>query len=175
MQPDYYHILGVSRDATAEQIRQAYRKKAKLYHPDVNQKLNAKAAFQIISEAYQILINNEKRKWYDFKLKYPVYSSSRTNQQTNTAVYNSYYKAYTRNQETKKNEEETVKQTKTIIDSVMYYFLIIVGVLALIISSFRLFFYDSEDVNANKDIGGILFAIPFLLVLFYGWRILWKK
>jgi len=64
---DYYDILGVSRDADQKEIKKAYRKLAKKYHPDMNDGDNEKAAekFKEISEAYEILSDEDKRARYD--------------------------------------------------------------------------------------------------------------
>lgn len=63
---DYYKILGVSRSASTDEIRKAYRKLAMQYHPDKNKgDKNAEARFKDISEAYAVLSNPEKRKQYD--------------------------------------------------------------------------------------------------------------
>ncbi|MDE7200095.1 MAG: DnaJ domain-containing protein [Lachnospiraceae bacterium] len=65
---DYYKILGVPRDADEEQIKRAYRKKAKQYHPDLNPgNAEAEAKFKEIVEAYEVLGNAEKREAYDLK------------------------------------------------------------------------------------------------------------
>lgn len=65
MAKDYYDSLGVARNASKEEIRQAYRKLAKQYHPDVNHKKEAEGKFKEISEAYAVLSNDEKKKQYD--------------------------------------------------------------------------------------------------------------
>ncbi|MDY0389725.1 DnaJ C-terminal domain-containing protein [Desulfobulbus oligotrophicus] len=62
---DYYKILDVSRDATQDQIKQAYRKVARKYHPDVSKETNAETKFKEIGEAYEVLKDPEKRAAYD--------------------------------------------------------------------------------------------------------------
>lgn len=63
---DYYKILGISKDATQEDIKKAYRKLARKYHPDLNKNNpNAQEKFQEINEANEVLSNPEKRKRYD--------------------------------------------------------------------------------------------------------------
>jgi curved DNA-binding protein len=62
---DYYEALGVSRDATADQIQQAFRTLARKYHPDVNKDPGAEDRFKEINEAYHVLSDPETRKRYD--------------------------------------------------------------------------------------------------------------
>ena len=64
---DYYEVLGVNKNATDEELKKAYRKLAKKYHPDANpdNKKEAEAKFKEINEAYETLSNPQKRKMYD--------------------------------------------------------------------------------------------------------------
>ncbi|MCA1783157.1 MAG: molecular chaperone DnaJ [Dermatophilaceae bacterium] len=62
---DYYADLGVSRDATAEDIKRAYRRSARKLHPDVNPGPEAEEQFKKVSQAYDVLADAEKRRAYD--------------------------------------------------------------------------------------------------------------
>jgi molecular chaperone DnaJ len=62
---DYYEVLGVSRNATDDEVRRAFRKLARQYHPDVNKDDGAEARFKEINEAYEVLSDQQKRRVYD--------------------------------------------------------------------------------------------------------------
>jgi len=62
---DYYKVMGVSRDASAKDIKTAYRRLARKYHPDISKEPKAEEKFKEVGEAYEVLKDPEKRKVYD--------------------------------------------------------------------------------------------------------------
>lgn len=65
MSQDYYEVLGVSRDASPEEIKKAYRRLARKYHPDVSSEPDAEERFKEINAAYEVLSDPERRAMYD--------------------------------------------------------------------------------------------------------------
>ncbi|MEM7030393.1 MAG: DnaJ domain-containing protein [Chloroflexota bacterium] len=63
---DYYRVLGVNRKATRSELKKAYHRLARKYHPDVNREKNAAAKFRRINEAYKVLSNRKERETYDY-------------------------------------------------------------------------------------------------------------
>jgi molecular chaperone DnaJ len=65
MSRDYYEVLGVSRDASQEEIKRAYRQLARKYHPDVSSEQDAEESFKEVNSAYEVLSDPDKRRMYN--------------------------------------------------------------------------------------------------------------
>jgi len=81
MTKEYYKLLGVSEDASQKEIKKAYRKKAKKYHPDSNSDTADEEKFKKINKAYDVLSDEDKRKKYDRFGKQGVSGNARAGQQ----------------------------------------------------------------------------------------------
>jgi DnaJ-class molecular chaperone len=62
---DFYDVLGVSRGASKSEIKKSYHQKAKQFHPDINKEAGAEQKFREVTEAYEVLEDDKKRKMYD--------------------------------------------------------------------------------------------------------------
>lgn len=62
---DYYEVLGINKNATPQEIKKAYRKLSKKYHPDINKEPGADKKFKEITEAYEVLSDENKKAQYD--------------------------------------------------------------------------------------------------------------
>lgn len=71
---DYYQIMGISRNANEKDIKMAYRRLARKYHPDLNKEPDAESKFKELGEAYEVLKDPEKRKIYDQYGKNPGFN-----------------------------------------------------------------------------------------------------
>jgi len=91
--PDLYSVLGVTRTATANEIKSAYRRLARRYHPDVNSDPSAASRFAQINEAYHTLIDSDRRKSYDRTGRTQASSARQASTVAARAARRAYYQA----------------------------------------------------------------------------------
>lgn len=166
MEPDYYRLLGVDRSATAAEIRKAYYRLAKIWHPDVSQAGDAKNRFQQISKAYRILSNPLSRRAYDQRLTDPWVRNVRKD----------YYRYGTSTQATPDAKASPApKNANTIqspvLDKMLFGSLLIIGVLGMMLG-IRDILLSSEEKSTKPY--GLVLGFFFTLMLLLGWRALRK-
>ena len=170
---DYYNILGVGREASAEEIRSAYLVKAKLYHPDVNKGADAKLLFQQLNEAYHVLADQDKRTFYNTRVNddinlYRKYGKNYGNRQAGNNIHTEHYSSYTSHRQSEEEESVVFGKIKKHTDVALFYTMIAIGVLIIIYGLRDLFF---EKWEGEKNIRGIVFGVSFTGILLYGWRL----
>ncbi len=110
---NYYKILGVSETASVDEIKRAYREKAKLCHPDINPSEKAHEVFALLNTAHSTLTDAAKREMYDLKLNYQLFDfKSATTKQRDTRAYN-----YVKRQYQKVEKEEQFEPNDTLFYS----------------------------------------------------------
>lgn len=122
---DYYKILGIQRQSSAQEIKSAYRTMSMKWHPDKNPNVDVTSVMQDINEAYAILKNEEKRKRYDMeydiffeKFAHDAEQSTSTLSSTGAYVYN-----YDVRDETLREDIATARQyAKEIVDEFLKSF-----------------------------------------------------
>jgi len=169
MLTNYYFVLGIPYTATEDEIKRAFRAKAKIFHPDINKNVNAKVNFQMLNEAYHILIDTEKRRAYDYKWQ-TRYGNSFHNRFNSTqhAEKTNYYKAYTGSPFIKKDP----KIERTSIDIFLFCFLILVGIASVFMGVTQLIYKEWKGVDS---LSGLFFGLWILFLLLYGWRYIAKE
>lgn len=129
IQKTYYEILGISVTATQEEIKSAFRKLVKKYHPDANPNQDTTKEMQEITEAYEILSNLEKRKKYDNELKRKGIYYKKENRPQNTSDFskadsktNPNYQYYSYTQTREESEYDFDEQIKILLKKYRYYY-----------------------------------------------------
>ncbi len=162
-----YDILGLNSDANKEQIKKAYRKKAKQIHPDANNAKDANLKFQQLNEAYHTLLKELETpvvKEFDIVEDYKKYGSSVRNK--------SYDAKY--HQKINKDDEDTNSSKPNVAysDKYMFYVFVFIGINMLVLGLKRLFFIKEDSL---LSLTGVITSIFFLIIIIYGWNLLRKS
>lgn len=169
MSADYYQILGVDRQATEQEIRRAYYRKAKLWHPDVNPSRSAKSNFQIINHAYSVLSDASRRRAYDTGVKDPWVRNERRD-------YYRYGTSVRQEPNAAGSSQRSEKQESTVrsplLDKVLFGSLLFFGISGIILGVFDVIMSSEEEV---LKLTGLMTGLVFTGLLLYGWNMLRKE
>jgi hypothetical protein len=156
---NYYEILGIQSNASIDDIKKAYRKKARLYHPDINPAPDAKDHFISITEAYEFLIANYQKIKTDDQLYQQAMDDWRKYRQDRSRKRASVYA---------RSSYETFKSTKfykttRIFDGTSIIFSFIVSIMVLIYTVYGYFFRLKHPIPGLEKPS--VFAFIMLLLL----------
>lgn len=171
---DYYEILGLQAGSSVEEIKKAYRKKARLYHPDINNAPEAKDIFISATEAYEFLIanfNKLKTDEEDFRQAMDDWRKYRQSKAQRRA------KVYARASYNTFTNTKFYKTTR-ILDGTTIIISLIISIIVLIYSVYGYFFRLSHPIPGIKKptvfvfimflmLGAIFFAISFIYLKAY--------
>jgi hypothetical protein len=161
---DYYQILGVSQQSDIVEIRKAFRKKAKQFHPDVNNNPFARNEFQKINEAYQVLQDEEKRKLYDLRLinGFPVQTIHYRPGNVRYRAKGDKYAHY----RSKTEAEKKFDLLNKIIDITLFVVVFCLGSFSFLYGLYRLYVKRDENIDPFP---GIIMGITFIGILGIIW------
>ena len=168
---NYYHILEVSSTATSAEIKKSYRRLAFIFHPDTTNNVENTAHFNLIQEAYEILIDSESRRQYDLELFYG--KSFIKNKNENPEEQKNNYKKYgnSKRNPTAGKYKPPVNKGKEIkypqFETFMYRTLLSFGIIGFVNAIRDLFINKWDGINS---LTGFFFSITFTTLLVVSWR-----
>ncbi|MBL4656801.1 MAG: DnaJ domain-containing protein [Flavobacteriales bacterium] len=171
---NYYKILGISKAASSEEIKEAYRKKALRYHPDVNSSPRAHDKFQEINEAYSTLNDPVSKEKYDIVLQYGFDGIAKAIRKQKSPVpkdraYAPKSAEFMRDYYERKSKP--VKKTRQVlmIENILFLSMVGIGVAA--------FYFAYQDLEGEQwqekmpGLSGLIFSVSFLILLAMGWKL----
>lgn len=157
--PDYYKILGLPPDSSVDEIKKAYRKLARQYHPDINPSPEAKDHFILITEAYDFLmanrdkINVDEREFNQAMEDWRKYRQDRSRKRANSYAHTSY-----------RNFKNTkFYKTTRIFDKTTIIFSFIISILVLVYTVFGYIFRLRHPIPGTDNPSVFMFIMLILL------------
>ena len=172
---DYYKTLGINQNTNLSEIKQAYRQKAKEFHPDINKLPDAHEKFIEINEAYEFLTN--------FKTKISHISSPNKNQKdsrTKQDFYNEWIKkerdkarakaAYQAKMKFEDFKKTRIYKTTSLLSSMVDIFCLLTGFLIIIGCAYGLYFQAAIDsITVQGIVAALFLTIIGLIFILYSW------
>lgn len=161
---NYYKILGVNEDASIDEIKKAYREKAKKFHPDINDDPKAQDFFVVLNEAHATLIDENERRKYDLKFKfgYSPPKRSQSNKKSSTKPYSTFHydwESYRRASASYKNSNKA----RPVIYTLFFAAGMFGGFLLCFIGIFGY-------ANNLLPFAGLMLVIPGVVLVYDGWQ-----
>jgi hypothetical protein len=171
---DYYRVLGLQKGCTIDDIKKAYRKKAREYHPDINHAPEAKDKFILVTEAYEFLISNFSKVKTDAEAYERAMNDWRKYRQTKARFR---ARAYSRTTFVKFSNTNFYKSTR-IFDGTAIIFSLLVALMVLIIAVTGYFYRLHHPIPGEADpavsvlvvfilLGMVLFIISVIFLKAY--------
>lgn len=160
MPKDYYDILGVEKNADAQLIKQSYREKAKLIHPDVNKDDNAERDFQALNKAYMVLSNSEERLQYDKGRELPIYTHDQVIEILRQRDQDNEFESLLRNKSRNVYPETNYKANLSTVQ-IIHIVILLIGILFVVDLTLRRstrtaeVFEATELFNYTRDVNDI--------------------
>lgn len=162
---DYYKILGINHFANQDDVRRAFREKAKSLHPDINPDLRAHEDFKKINEAYQVLCNEEKRRMYDMRLR-NGFPSQKVYYRPGKVKYRARGDKYAR-YDREEDANPKMEKIEKYFDLILFLTLLFAGCFAMIYGLYRLLVKQPEEINS---VPGILMGFVITVMLIIIWK-----
>jgi hypothetical protein len=156
---DYYRVLDLQRDCSIDDIKKAYRKKAREYHPDINHDQDAKDMFILVTEAYEFLVSNFDSVKRDAEAYDKAINDWRKYRQTR-ARYRA--KVYSRTSYVKFKNTNFYKSTR-IFDGTTIIFSLLVSVMVLVIAVVGYFYRLGHPIPGVED-PTVMVLVVFILL-----------
>lgn len=161
---DYYKILELSHESSVEEIKKAYRKKAREFHPDINHSPNAKDQFICITEAYEFLVTNHEKMMTDSQAFKQAMEDWRRYRQVRSRRRAGVYAqaSYSR------FKNSNFYKTTRIFDGTTIISCLIVSIMVLFIAVFGYFYqlHHPDPVEENPSVAALIFFLLLGMVLF---------
>lgn len=145
---DYYKILGIRHSASIKEIKLAYRKLAKKYHPDRNQgNVEAEEKFKLITEAYNILSNSTKKAMYDFSIRQGAFAQPWVNTYTYQETAQEHFKTQKKHKSRRYPFQSMRKKKKLSVTPYLVGIMLVIALISYKAINFSSYYYFNNGLK----------------------------